>query len=75
MKTLAHVKFWEGQILNIKTQRNVFGVYEGKAKVTSQRLDYIWKYNGYVAVVELMDEHNLDSNFMPIEIADIVVKS
>ena len=75
MKTLAHVKFWEGQILNIKTQRNVFGAYEGKAKVTSQRLDDIWRYNEYVAVVELMDPHGLESDFLPIELADIVVKS
>ena len=75
MKTLAHVKFWEGQILNIKTQRHLFGVYEGKASVTRSQLDPIWRYNGYVAVVVLLDEHNLDSDFMPIEIADIVVKS
>lgn len=76
MKKHTHlVKFQENQILNIKTQRHVFGKYEGKAKVVKQPLDAIWKYNGYVAVVELLDEHELDSDLLPIEITDIAAKS
>lgn len=60
------------QIIRIKTDRNVFGAYEGLARVTLKKVDYIWLYNGYICAVELLEPNNLDNNYMPIEPNDII---
>lgn len=60
-----------GQIINIETKRNLFGSYKGRAKVTNHTIDDIWKYNGYIVEVELLDVHGLDNDIIPIEIDDI----
>lgn len=67
------------QIIKIKTQRNAFGKYEGFARITTDKvLDEIWYYNGFIGVVELLEPdnllqpHNLEDNYMPIEPDDII---